>query len=138
MRKMAIVIVILVLIVAGVGSGFLIADYNYQKGYSKGYDLGYSKGHFEGFIAGEALESDCWMCELIARDIAYTDNDYAPQGVIIPYSDDNTNMSWCHSLQSDPRFRWDTSWVYAGYECTEHRNEIVDLYRENQWSGYIK
>ncbi len=134
MKRKAIGILIVGLIVAGVGSGFLVADYSYQKGYSSGY----SKGHFEGFTAGEAVQSNLMLCKLIERDIAHTDNYLSPQAIKIPYSEGDMSMMWWTSPRTDPRFGWDASWVYAGWECERHRNEIVDLYREEHWAGYIK
>ncbi|MCK4347021.1 MAG: hypothetical protein KAW47_00245 [Thermoplasmatales archaeon] len=138
MRKIAIGILIVGLILAGVTGGFLVADYSYQKGYSSGYALGYSKGHFEGFTAGEAVQNNAIMCDLIERDIAYIDKDQAPQAAMIPYLDGNRSMVYCMYPRTDPRFGWDASWVCAGWECTKHRNEIVDMYREDHWAGYIK
>jgi hypothetical protein len=70
MKKIVLGILIVGLIVAGVGSGFLVADYSYQEGYSSGYAIGYSKGHFEGFTAGEAVQNNLMLCELIELDIA--------------------------------------------------------------------
>jgi len=137
MRKIAIGMLLLGLIVAGATGGFLVADYSYQKGYSSGYALGYSKGHFEGFGAGEVVQADLMICDLIECDIAHTDTN-TPGAAIIPYLEGDTSMAFCMYPRTDPRFGWDASWVYAGWECLRHRNEIVDMYREEHWAGYIK
>ena len=134
MKRIAIGILIVGLILAGVTGGFLVADYSYQKEYSSGY----SKGHFEGFGAGEAVQSNLMLCQLIERGIGHTDNYLSPQAIRIPCSEGDMSMVWCMLPRTDPRFGWDASWVYAGWECERHSNEIVALYREDHWAGYIK
>lgn len=129
---------ITILVIALIGAAGYIS---YEIGYDEGVTYGYSKGHSEGFTAGEVLQSNYMLCRLLEKDIANLDNYncMSKQDIGLPFIDkDGSSKMWCISLRTDPRFGWDASWVYAGWECDKHRNEIVDLYREDHWNPYIK